>query len=190
MWQCDFQSGVFISFRCFSWKLCSQSSDQRYTNRMHSYNCMPWKRCFGPATDRIRQELYMYISVYLKSVVSCDIFTGLDPTGFNRFQNGVHAKETKADVAEHTFERTTWTYNIECSFLNQHLKIYHFTLLKASDWDFDFWLRFWFMVKVYMTWKIISACLKGLSKYRRMVLLRFEICFFVLEILTFFYYAN
>jgi len=40
-----------------------------------------------------------------------------------------------------------------------------------------------------MTLKITSAYLKGLSKYRRMASF-FEISFFVLEKLTFFYYAN
>ena len=44
--------------------------------------------------------------------------------------------------------------------------------------------------KVYMIQKFFSAYLKGLSKYRRMVFFLFEISFFVLEILTFFYYAN
>ena len=45
------------------------------------------------------------------------------------------------------------------------------------------------LVKVYMTQKIFSAYLKSLSKYRRMAFF-FEISFFVLEILTFIYYAN
>ena len=45
------------------------------------------------------------------------------------------------------------------------------------------------LIKVYMTLKITSAYLKGLSKYRRMASF-FEISFFVLEKLTFFYYAN
>ena len=41
-----------------------------------------------------------------------------------------------------------------------------------------------------MTQKIISAYLKGLSKYRRNDIFLFEISFFVLELVTFFYYAN
>jgi len=45
------------------------------------------------------------------------------------------------------------------------------------------------LIKVYMTLKIISAYLKGLSKYRKMASF-FLISFFVLEKLTFFYYAN
>jgi len=45
-------------------------------------------------------------------------------------------------------------------------------------------------VKAYMTRKIISACLKGLSKYRRMAFFFLQYRFFVLEIMTFFYYAN
>ena len=43
-------------------------------------------------------------------------------------------------------------------------------------------------LKVYMTQNFFFAYLKGLSKYRRMAF--FLISFFVLEILTFFYYAN
>ena len=50
---------------------------------------------------------------------------------------------------------------------------------------------FSYVIKVYMTQKNFSAYLKGLSKYRRMAFFLFEISFFsVLEILTFFYYAN
>ena len=41
-----------------------------------------------------------------------------------------------------------------------------------------------------LTWKIFSAYLKGLSKYRRMAFFFLNYLFFVLEILTFFYYAN
>ena len=42
-----------------------------------------------------------------------------------------------------------------------------------------------------MRWKIICAYVEGLSKYRKMAFfLRFEVSFFVLEILTFFNYAN
>ena len=41
-----------------------------------------------------------------------------------------------------------------------------------------------------MTWKIFSAYLKGLSTYRRMAFFFLNYLFFVLEILTFFYYAN
>ena len=33
-----------------------------------------------------------------------DIFTGLDPS-FRMFQNGVRAKETEADIAEHVFSK-------------------------------------------------------------------------------------
>jgi len=43
------------------------------------------------------------------------------------------------------------------------------------------------LFKVYMTRKIVSANLKGLSKFRMVFL--FLKYFFVLEILTFFYYA-
>ena len=44
--------------------------------------------------------------------------------------------------------------------------------------------------KVHMTWKIFSAYLKGLCKYRRMAFFFLKYIFFVLEISTFFYYAN
>ena len=44
--------------------------------------------------------------------------------------------------------------------------------------------------KVPMKWKIISAYLKALSKIQKNGVLLFEISFFVLEISTFFYYAN
>ena len=45
------------------------------------------------------------------------------------FQNGVRAKETEADIAEHDFskgELELKTLNV--FFLNRHLKIYYFTL--------------------------------------------------------------
>ena len=45
-------------------------------------------------------------------------------------------------------------------------------------------------LKVPMKWKLIAAYLKGFSKKRRMVVFFFGIPFFVMEIFTFFYYAN
>ena len=56
-------------FKCFSSDFCSQKS-QRRTNRMHSYNRMPWERCFGGATDGIRKEHYMYITVFVDTRLS------------------------------------------------------------------------------------------------------------------------
>ena len=46
------------------------------------------------------------------------------------FLNGVRAKETEADIAEHVFAKgglELKTLNV--LFMNQHLKIYYFTLL-------------------------------------------------------------
>ena len=50
--------------------------------------------------------------------------------GFCMFQNGLRAKETEADIAEHVFSKEELelkTLNL-LFFLNQHLKIYYFTL--------------------------------------------------------------
>ena len=55
--------------KCFSSDFCSQNSQKR-TNRMHSYNRMPWERCFGGATDGIRKERYMYITVFVDTRLS------------------------------------------------------------------------------------------------------------------------
>ena len=44
------------------------------------------------------------------------------------YQNGVLAKETKADIAEHVF-----SLSVESAF--EDLSLHSF--LKASDWDFE-----------------------------------------------------
>ena len=49
--------------------------------------------------------------------------------GFRMFQNGVRAKETEADIAEHVFSKGELELKtLNLFFLNQHLKIYYFTL--------------------------------------------------------------
>ena len=53
------------------------------------------------------------------------------------FQNGVHAKETEADIAEHVFQKENlnlkhWMYFFESAFEDL---LFH-SFLTASDWDF------------------------------------------------------
>ena len=49
--------------------------------------------------------------------------------GFCMCKNGFCAIETEADIAEHGFSKGQHELKtLKCIFLNQHLKIYHFTL--------------------------------------------------------------
>ena len=46
-------------------------------------------------------------------------------------QNGIHAKEIEADIAEQVFFiKDNMNLKQRMYFLNQHLKIYHFTLFQ------------------------------------------------------------